>query len=90
MAASHVAKVAAVNASRVTRLKRRCVGLEMWNYRRCSGLNYMELLFLVLLGHVCLVGLREADLIEVIGDDLDDALFTLENMRSHDRLRSKI
>ena len=49
----------------------------------------MELLFLVLLGHVCLVGLGEADLIEVIGDDLDDALLTFESMRSHAHLRVK-
>ena len=49
----------------------------------------MELLLLVLFGHVRLIGLGVADLIEVIGDDLDDTLLSLESMRSHAHLRLK-
>lgn len=44
------------------------------------GCTYVKLLFFVLLGHVCLVGLGEADLVEIIGDDLNNILFTLGNM----------
>ena len=49
----------------------------------------MELLLLVLLRHVCLVGFGVADLIEIIGDDLDDALLTFESMRRHAHRRVK-
>ena len=79
--------MAAVNARRVKRLKRRWVGSEMWGYRRCSGMNHMKLLLFVLFGHVCLVGLGKANLVEVTGDHLDDAFLTFENMRSHACLR---
>ena len=43
----------------------------------------MELLLFVLLGHVCLVGLGIADLVEVIRDHRNDIPFARETLRSH-------
>ena len=52
--------------------------------RRSDGATtHVELLFLALPGHVCLVGLGVANLIKVIRDDGDDIPLTLEFLRSH-------
>ena len=48
------------------------------------GSTYVELLLFVLLGHVCFVGFGVADLVEIIGDDLDNIPFILGSRRSHD------
>lgn len=43
----------------------------------------MQLLLFVLLGHVCLVSLSVADLVEVINNDLDNILFSLGTVKSN-------
>ena len=86
-AASHVANVAAVKDSRVTKLKRRLLGLEKKKFRRLSKETaYMKLLFLVLLGHVCLISLGIADLVKVLSDNFDDILLAFRSVRSHTQM----
>ena len=81
--ASHVAIVAAVNARRVTKLNRRLVESELKRQRCSKDRAYMKLLLFVLFGHVCLIGLGVADLVEFISDDLNDILLSFVNLRSH-------